>query len=115
MRSIPKDFDLNPLRGQALLNVNLAQNHFRLSFEGLEISGDGTIEIEIDGATAVVRSNEWENVARLPELFGDTVSDWGITDAYRFYVGFSGGAKLHFIGGSECYEDFFIQPPGWVI
>ena len=115
MHDINSDLDLSPLVGQMLQQACMGQWDFQFHFEGWSITGQGRVDVTLKGSTTTLFNGAWKDTSRLPELFGSKVESWRVTSKRSFEVLLEGGSILGFISESDQYEDFIINPPGWII
>jgi len=115
MYEIAPKFDLSPMVGQLLQQACLGQWDFQFHFEGWSITGQGRVDVTINGNTSTWFNGEWKDTSKISALYGSAISSWGINSKRSFQVSLENGVVLNFISESDRYEDFVINPPGWII
>lgn len=117
MGPLPPRFTLEELIGCRLNQVRIGPYDLQFHFDGEHgISCTGRVVVELDGQpTLVFDSETWGDVSSLPRLVGLDVTGWKIEGSHEFSVTLTGGTKIRFQSTDCQYEEFVIQPEGWVV
>ena len=119
MGPVPPDFSLERVVGRELNQICIGPYDLQFRFDcDFVVSCQGRVVAELDGASVVVFKEDeppWVDVAPLPRLAGRTALSWQVEGTHEFSITLSDGARIRFVSFDCPYEEFSIQPDGFII
>lgn len=117
MYGIPKEFNLDPLKGSKIVLIGRSFNTLNIYFDNKwSIISEGPIGIrEINGSYILNSSDEWSFIDQLFSLIEKQINGWSTESSREFKVFFQDNTSTTFIDDSDHYELYHFEPNGWII